>query len=161
MTNSNLKRPLFLVFVFALLIPLVTPLLVSVSATSLTFTRAPLSYDMQTGAFTMGSQLTNDGEINGGGVCVMFDYFIFNAQAGQTLQAQVESAGKKVSYMILNSPSGLYRFQNSNCGYGNWGPVEGFTAQTTINWLAPANGQYVLIFLTNGFYSGKVFFTPQ
>ena len=161
MAHSSLKRRLFLVLISAVLISLTTPLLTSVNATSLTFTRAPSGYDMQTGAFTMASQLTNDGDINGGGVCVMFDYFIFNAQAGQALQAQVQSAGKKVSYMILNSPSGLYRFQNSNCGYGNWGPVEGFTAQTTINWVAPADGQYVLIFLTNGFYSGKVLFTPQ
>jgi len=91
----------------------------------------------------------------------MFDYFIFNAQAGQTLEAQVQSAGKKVFYMVLNSPSGLYRFQNSNCGVGNWGAVEGFTSQITISWVAPADGQYVLIFLTNGFYSGNVFFTPQ
>jgi len=161
MTNSNLERALFLVFVFAFVIPITTPLLGSVSATSLTFTRAPSNYDMQTGAFTLASQLTNDSPSGHGRVCVMFDYFIFNAQAGQTLQAQVQSAGNKVSYMILNSPSGLYRFQNSNCGYGNWGPVEGFTSQTTINWVAPSDGQYVIIFLTNGFYSGNVFFTPQ
>jgi len=161
MTNSKLRYTLLLVFASLLLVPLATPLLASVSATSLTFTRAPPGYNPQTGAFTMDSQLTDDNSINGGRVCVMFDYFIFNAQAGQTLQAQVQSAGKPVSYIILNSPSGLYRFQNSNCGYGNWGPVEAFTSPTTITWVAPAEGQYVIILLTNGFYGGQVFFTPQ
>ena len=109
----------------------------------------------------MGSQLTNDNGINGGGVCVMFDYFIFNAQAGQTLQAQAQSAGKEVFYVILDSPSGLYRFENSNCGAGNWGPLEGFTSPTTISWVAPTNGQFAIILLTNGFYGGQVFFSPQ
>ena len=161
MINPKLKYTLLLMLVSLLLVPLTTPLLGNVSATSFTFTRAPSGYNTQTGAFTMDSQLIFDKSINAARVCVMFDYFIFNAQAGQTLQAQVQSGGKPVSYIILNSPTGLYRFQNSNCGYGNWGPVETFTSPTTITWVAPSEGQYVIIFLTNGFYGGQVFFTPQ
>ena len=88
----------------------------------------------------------------------MFDYFIFNAQAGQVLQGSLQASGtlRPVAYVILNSPYQLYSFENSNCGVGNWGEI---STASTINWTAPKDGQYALVFLTNGFYSATVYFT--
>ena len=91
----------------------------------------------------------------------MFDYFILNAAGGQTLQAQAESQDRVAYYIILQSPNGLYLFENSNCGSGYWGVVQGFTSTTTINLVAPESGQFVIIFLTHGFYGGTLFFTLQ
>ena len=120
------------------------------------FSRTPPGYNNQTGAFKLGGQLTNDA--GNGGVCVMFDYFIFNAQAGQALQGSllVTGSGRPIDYLVLNSPSQLYSFQNSNCGIGNWGQVE---PASTVNWTAPEDGQYALMFITNGYYGDTVFFT--
>jgi len=160
MFRSRFKVSLILLFACGVLAPLTNPLLGNVNAgSSFTFSRTPSGYNNQTGAFTMGSQLTNDA--GNGGVCVMYDYFIFNAQAGQMLQGQVRtgSTGRMIYYLILNSSYGLYRFQNSNCGLGNWGPVQGFNSAITINWVAAKEGQYALVFLVNGFYSGPVYFT--
>ena len=122
----------------------------------ITFSRTPTGYNNQTGAFTLGSQLTNDA--GNGGVCVMFDYFIFNAQAGQVLQGGLQASGtlRQVAYVILSSPYQLYSFENSNCGVGNWGEI---SSASTINWTAPKDGQYALVFLTNGYYGATVYFT--
>lgn len=125
---------------------------------TIVFSRTPSGYNNQTGAFTLSMQLTNDGWRKAGDrVCVMYDYFIFNAQAGQVLQGGAQgSTGKLIYYMILNSPYQLYSFQNSNCEAG-WGQVA--ASASTINWTAPKDGQYALLFLTSGFYGGKVYFT--
>jgi len=122
----------------------------------ITFSRTPTGYNNQTGAFTLDQQLTNDAF--NGGVCVMFDYFIFNAQAGQVLQGGLQASGtlRPVGYMILNSPYQLYSFENSNCGVGNWGQI---APASSINWTAPKDGQYALVFLTNGYYGATVYFT--
>ena len=161
MIRSRFRASLIILFACAVLVPLTNPLLGNVNAESITFSHTPSGYNNQTGAFTMGSQLTDDA--GNGGVCVMYDYFIFNAQAGLTLQGQVQagSTGRMIYYLILNSPYELYSFQNSNCGFGNWEPVQGFSSATTINWVPTKDGQYTLVFLVNGFYSGPVYFTQS
>jgi len=124
------------------------------------FSRTPSGYNYQTGAFTLSGQLTNDGwRKSGDRVCVMYDYFIFTAEAGEVLQggAQTGSAGKPIYFMVLNSPYQLYSFQNSNCAAGSWGQVA--APASAINWVAPEDGQYALVFLTTGFYGGPVYFT--
>jgi len=132
------------------------------AAGSVTILRAPPGYNSQTGGFTLSTQLTKDYKRNErGGTCVMFDYFILNAAGGQTLQAQAGSQDRVAYYIILQSPNGLYLFENSNCGSGYWGVVQGFTSTTTINLVAPESGQFVIIFLTHGFYGGTLFFTLQ
>jgi len=151
---------MFLMTTFLILLP--GPMLGYAWAENFTFLRTPPSYNSQTGAFTMSTQLTNDiNDFGRAGACVMFDYFVFDATAGQTLQGQVQSGGKEIFYMILQSPNGLYRFENSNCGRGDWGLVEGFTSQTSITWIAPENGRFVIIFLTHRFYGGIIFFTVE
>ena len=143
------------------LIAVSSPML-AYAAGNVTFLRVPPGYNSQTGAFTMSTQLTKDFKrTNKGGTCVMFDYFIFNADGGQTLLAQAQSPDRGVYYMILQSPNGLYLFENSNCASGYWAEVQGFASTTTIDWVAPASGQFVIIFLTHGFYGGTVFFTLQ
>jgi len=157
MISWKVKFTLVVVLILALLIPLTTPVL---GSTNVAFTHEPDSYNVQSGSFTMTYELTGDTSSNGGSVCVSYDYFVFNAKAGQTLQGHAASDGKMMYYTILQSPIGLHLFQNSNCAGGYW-PNQGFTGATTMTWVAPADGQYVLIFLTAGFYGGKVSFTVQ
>ena len=128
---------------------------------TIVFSRTPSGYNNQTGAFMLSMQLTNEGWRKPiGGVCVMYDYFIFNAQTGQVLEGRVQtgSTGKPIYYMILNSPYQLYSFQNSNCAMNLWQVAAPASA---INWTAPRNGQYALVFMTTGFYSGSVYLTQQ
>jgi len=129
------------------------------------FRRTPSEYNNQTGSFRLDSQLTNDwgsGNTQATRVCLMFDYFIFNAQAGQQLQGQVQpgsTGNKPVYYVILESPTQLNIFWNSACGRGNW-QLQEFTSPSTISWTAPKDGQYALLFIVSGFYSGVVYFVP-
>ena len=126
------------------------------------FTRVPSGYANETGSFKLGSQLSHNGVRGNGRVCVTFDYFIFNAQAGQVLQGKMEpgsTGNKPVYYLILNSPTQLNVFQNSGCGLGNW-QLQTFTSPTTISWTVAEDGQYALIFAVSGFYSGLLYFLP-
>jgi len=137
---------------------------------AITFLRMPTSYNDQTGAFTLSDQIV-DGAGNGL-VCMTYDYFIFNAQAGQVLQgsSQTNTPDRIVFYMVLNSPSQLYTFMDSNCGvhtpyWPNATPNvviwrQKMTPASSISWTAPASGQYALVFMANGFYGGVVYFSP-
>ena len=130
-----------------------------------TFRRTPDGYNNQTGSFALASQLTNELPKRRKGdaqVCVMFDYFIFYAQAGQILQGQGSpgSTGSgRVYYTILTSPVQLNLFWNSRCGSGNW-QIQQVSSPSTISWTAPEDGQYALVFMVRGFYGGKVSFSP-
>ena len=135
----------------------------------ITFSRTPVGYNVQTGAFQLAGQITDDA--GNGAVCAMYDYFIFNAQTGQVLQAGVQTSvtGITVYSLILNSPGQLYSFMNSNCGvrtpyWPNIAPSIGSWRQdmtaSSISWTAPNDGQYALVFMVNGFYSGVVYFLP-
>lgn len=135
---------------------------------TITFSRTPTGYNYQTGAFTLTGQLGDDA--GNGAVCATYDYFIFNAQAGQVLQGglQTGTTSKTIYYMILNSPDQLYSFMKSSCGvhtpyWPNVAPTLGSWRQdmapaSNINWSASIDGQYALVFLANGFYSGVVYF---
>ena len=123
------------------------------------FTRTPAEYNNQTGYFILGQELTDDSGT--GRVCISFDYFVFNAQAGQVLQGTLQpgNAGKVIYYAILNSPNQLLFFQT--CGAGNSGQIQGLralTSQTTLSWVAPKSGWYGLVFFVNGFYDSPVYF---
>jgi len=160
MSPSRPNAILSLLLLCTVLIPL-PPLLTKVygAEEKITFSRTPTGYSNQTGSFILGRQLTYDAGY--GEVCVMYDYFIFTAHAGTVLRGQVQtgSLGRVVFYVILNSPYQLYSFQNSNCGIGNWGQVQGFNSPSTLNWTSPEDGQYALVFISNGFYGGTVNFT--
>ncbi|MGD0424258.1 MAG: hypothetical protein ABSA92_12490 [Candidatus Bathyarchaeia archaeon] len=123
---------------------------------AITFSRTPNGYNNQSGAFKLSGQLTDDA--GNGEVCVMYDYFIFNTQGGQELQGSLQASGTVgwIYYMILSSPYQLYGFENSNCGVGYW---EQIAPASAINWTAPKDGQYALVFVTNGFSSATMYFT--
>jgi len=128
-----------------------------------TFRHTPAGYNNQTGSFALASQLMSESKSGVTGVCVMFDYFIFNAQGGQVLQGQVSpgSTGNAgVYYTILTSPIQLNLFWNSRCGRGDW-QIQQFTSPSTISWTAPEDGQYALVFMVRGFYGGTLTFSPS
>ena len=161
------KASIALLLVCAFLIPLSVLPLASVNArtTNITFTRTAADYNNQTGSFTLARQLTDDngyGKGNGG-TCLSYEYFIFSAQAGQVLQGQLQTGptGQFIYYMVLSSPNQLRFFENSNCGAGNWGQPQGFNSPSALDWTASADGQYALVFVVRGFYSGPVCFIPQ
>lgn len=167
MAFSKISASCSILLLCAILVTSVSPL-ANVYGTMnqiVSFRRTPSGYDNQTGSFRLGSQLTTDWETGNRQVtrvCLMFDYFIFNAQAGQLLQGQVQpgsTGNKPVYYAILTSPTQLNVFWNSNCGRGNW-QFQAFTSSSTISWTAPKDGQYALVFMVSGFYSGVVYFLP-
>jgi len=128
------------------------------------FRRVPSGYNNQTGAFTLASSFTNDGLSSNpnGRPCASYDYFIFNAQAGQVLQGQVQTGStgsKPVYYTVLNSPAQLNVFMGSSCGRGIW-QIQELTPPSTISWTAPSDGQYALVIIVSGFYGGAVYFSP-
>lgn len=128
------------------------------------FRRVPSGYDNQTGAFKLGSSFINDGLASNpnGRLCAQYDYFIFNAQAGQVLQGLVQTgstSSRPVYYTILNSPIQLNIFMGTSCGRGTW-QMQKLIPPSTISWTAPSDGQYALVLIVSGFYSGAVYFLP-
>lgn len=126
---------------------------------SIIFSRTPADYNNQTGYFTLGQQLTDYS--GNGNICMSYDYFVFNAQAGQALQGTLESSnGRTIYYVVLTTIYQLPFFQS--CGPGNSGAMQGirgFNTPTTLNWVAPKDGIYALVFFVNGYYSGPIYFT--
>jgi len=165
MRVNYLRAPRMIILLFTLLLISMLPFANVYSSGQVTsFTSTPIGYNSQTGAFRLESQIIKEGHKlhSSGSVCVTFDYFIFTAQAGQALQGQVtpgSTGSKPVYYSILSSPIQLNQFQNSACGRG-W-LLNGFTSPSTIDWTAPADGQYALVFIITGFYGGVVYFMPS
>jgi len=128
------------------------------------FRRVPIGYNNQTGAFTLTSSFINDGLASNpnGRLCASYDYFIFNAQAGQVLQGQVQTGStgsKPVYYTVLNSPAQLNVFMGTTCGRGTW-QIQQLMPPATISWTAPSDGQYALVLIVSGFYGGPLYFSP-
>jgi len=127
------------------------------------FSRTPPAYDNRTGYFTLGEQLIDDSR--NGEVCLSYDYFVFNAHAGQRLQGKLESVNATtIYYVIITSIAQLPFFQR--CGRGNSGRtqgIHGFRTQATLNWVAQKDGTYSLVFFVIGYYGGSVYFiqSPQ
>ena len=166
------------IVITSLLIPLLcTFILVSSSPTNvygtaqpITFLLTPSGYNELTGAFELTRQITDNA--GNGAVCMMYDYFIINMRAGQVLQGGLQTAGmsKTVYYMVLNSPGQLFSFMNSNCGVrtpywpniaptiASWRPY--MAVASSINWTAPTDGQYALVFMVYGFYGGVLHYFP-
>ena len=123
---------------------------------SITFLNVPTNYDPKTGSFLLGYELFryHSANVDDTVVCLSYDYFIFSAQSGQVLAGQLRSYNQPVSSLILNSQA-LYNLQSSNCGAGYW--EQAYTA-STINWTAPASGEYAFIIMANRYYEGPVYF---
>lgn len=155
-TKSGACLSLFLLSTVLLLSTLPSMNVYGAGQTITTFTRTPDGYDSQTGAFRLGSEQTYDSGNAGGGICLTYDYFIFNAQAGEVLQGQVKSGSKTISYLILSPPSQLQLFDQNHCAGKYWGQA---SSGPTINWTAPSDGRYALVFMVSGFYDAPVYFT--
>jgi len=127
-----------------------------------TFTLTPSDYNNQTGSFTLSGQFnygTTIGRANT--VCMSYDYFTFNAQAGQSLQGKVHPGtnGKSFYYFILNSYPQFSLFYQYGCSSPSYFAPQMFNSPFILNWVAPADGRYVVVFFTSGFYGGLVYFT--
>ena len=125
-----------------------------------TFLRTPRDYNSQTGAFTLHEQAYSGNGIQSGRLCLAYDYFEFNATAGQALQGQVNSPGQAIYYAFISSSQ--YRTFNSyaqNCNLKLNSPPQHFNSQTSLTWTPPEDGQYVLVFFTRVYYAGPVYFT--
>jgi len=121
-----------------------------------TFIRTPANYNPETDSFTLNEQAYGG---YSGKFCLAYDYFVFDADAGQAMQGQVNSPGQVIGYAFINSYQ-LYVFDAyaQNC-YLYLNSVQYFSSQAALNWTPPANGQYALIFFTRTYYTGSVYFT--
>jgi len=94
--------------------------------------------------------------------CLYYDYFVFNATAGQEIKGEftTEQEGS-VGFYVLNSAQ-FQRFGYSGCEIGNWGwDVYEFGPAGNFDWSVPETGRYTFLFLSRGFYGGHIHFTAQ
>jgi len=153
----------FLVIFVCALIPLTSIQLGNVSGQVTpiaTFTLMPGDYNNQTGSFTLNGQFTYE-RVNGRTtVCMSYDYFTFNAQAGQSLQGKMQPGtnGKPFYYFILNSYPQFSLFSQYGCSAPKYFEPQMFNSASALSWVAPGDGRYVLVFFTTGFYGGLVYF---
>lgn len=163
MVSSKFDASILVIFVCAL-IPLTITQLGNVSGQVTpitTFTLTPGDYNNQTGSFTLSGQFIYERVGGSNGVCISYDYFTFNAQAGQSLQGKLQPGnnGKPFYYFILNSYPQFTLFNQYGCSAPNYWEPQMFNSASTLSWVAPADGRYVLVFFTPGFYGGPVYFT--
>ena len=124
-----------------------------------TFTLVPSDYNNQSGSFTLSGQFTYDYTNGRTTVCMSYGYFTFNAQAGQSLQGKLQPGdnSRPFYYFILNSSPQFSLFAQYGCSAPRYWEPQMFNS--TLSWVAPEDGRYVLIFFTPGFYGGLVYFT--
>jgi hypothetical protein len=94
--------------------------------------------------------------------CLYYDYFVFNATAGQEIKGQFTTEqGRSVGFYVLN-PAQFRIFGYSGCQGGNWPwDVYVFGPTYDLNWRVPESGPYVFLFLSWPFYGGHIHFTAQ
>ena len=94
--------------------------------------------------------------------CLYYDYFVFNATAGQEIKGEFTTEqGGYVGFYVLNSAQ-FQRFGYSGCVIGNWGwDIYEFGPAGNFNWSVPETGWYTFLFLSRGFYGGHIHFTVQ
>ena len=161
MVSSKFNASILIIFVCAL-IPLAIIQLGSVNGQTTpitTFTLTPKDYNNQTGSFTLSGQFTYDSTNRRTTVCISYDYFTFNAQAGQTLHGKLMpgDSSRPFYYFILNSYPQFSLFSQYGCSAPNY--FEPQTFSSALSWVAPEVGRYVLVLFTPGFYGGLVYFT--
>lgn len=118
------------------------------------FIQYPPSYDSQVGSFALDQTLNNQN----GAACLYYTYFTFNAYAGQQLRARVWTEGQPINYIVIPTNMGTILKQNG-CS-GTLGQSQSFSSQTTVDWTAPQDGQYAIVFYTTVPYNGPVYFQP-
>jgi hypothetical protein len=121
-------------------------------------------YSASTGSFTLGQTLYDQNN----NPCLYFTYFEFNAPAGQSISAQVWTTGSPVHFLIVpmavisqyESPSSCSDLGQRNVNLLS--QIQSFgSTPYTLNWTAPQNGQYAIIFFSTTPYSNTVYFVPQ
>jgi len=122
----------------------------------------PYDYDNLTDTFSLWQ--TNTMSVWQFGIeivvpCLYYDYFVFNATAGQEIKGQFTTEqGRSVGFYVLNSD----QFWNFGCTIGNWAwDVYVFGPTGDFSWRVPESGRYVFLFLSREFYGGHVHFTAQ
>lgn len=131
--------------------------IVNAQAAQSTFVRTPPDYNPQTGAFTLSEQAYG-GDI--GKLCLAYDYFVFNAAAGEAVSWQLNSPGQAIYYSIINaSQLSLFNANAQNCYINLNSPAQFFNSHTTMNWTSPASGQYAFVLFTRIYYTGPVYLT--
>ena len=94
--------------------------------------------------------------------CLYYDYFVFNATAGQQIKGQFTTEqGRSVGFYVLN-PAQFWQFGYSGCTIGNltWEAYV-FGPTGDLDWHVPESGRYVFLFLSGPFYGGHIHFTAQ
>ena len=130
---------------------------VSAQANQIKFIRTPLSYNPQIGSFTLGEQAYG-GDL--GNFCLGYDYFTFNATAGQAVSFQVDSPGQIIYYAIINaSQFPGFNAAAQNCYLRLNSPIQDFNSKTSLNWTAPGSGQFVLLFYTRTYFTRPLYLT--
>jgi len=125
----------------------------------------PYDYDNLTHTFSLWQMNTMSVQRFGIEVdipCLYYDYFVFNATAGQEIKGQFTTEqGRPVGFYVLNSAQ-FRRFGYSGCAIGNWAwDVYAFGPSYDLNWRVPESGRYVFLFLSGPFYGGHIHFTAQ
>jgi hypothetical protein len=126
----------------------------------------PYDYDNLTGTFSLWQMNTRFLPCCMGDwediPCEYYDYFLFNAIAGQELRGQFTTEQERsVGFYVLNSAQ-FQRFGSSGCVIGGWGwEVFEFGPAGDFNWTVPETGEYTFLFLSRQFYGGHIHFTAQ
>jgi len=142
-----------------ILVPLMIPQLGHSQAVGgiVDFTRTPSSYNPETGSFTLDQTVYMGGNV--GGLCLRYESFHFNATAGLALHGLLESPGQNIYYIFLNSSQfRVFEDYAENCYLVGSGQMGVFNSQSTLDWVAPVDGQYAIVFFTRTNYSGPVYF---
>jgi hypothetical protein len=133
------------------------------------YTLWPYDYDNLTDTFSLGQVNTRLLLVELGPTggewedvpCLYYDYFVFNATAGQEVKGQFTTEQERpVGFYVFNSAQ--FRFSDSGCAIGSWGwDVYAFGPTYDFNWTVPESGLYVFLFLSRPFYGGHIHFTAQ
>jgi hypothetical protein len=130
------------------------------------YTSWPYDYDSLTDTFSLGETQTKLLPCCFGDwdtfPCFYYDYFVFNATAGQEINGQFTTeGGRSVGFYVLDSAQ-FARFGYSGCQVGSWPwDLYAFAPTWDFNWTVPESGLYVFLFLSAPFYGGDIHFTAQ
>jgi hypothetical protein len=122
----------------------------------------PYDYDNLTDTFSLWQMNTHLVGPYWDVPCLYYDYFVFNATAGQEIKGQFTTEqGRSVGFYVLDSAQ-FRRFSYSGCVIGNWAwDVYVFGPAGDLNWHVPESGRYMFLFLSGSFYGGHIHFTAQ
>jgi hypothetical protein len=88
-------------------------------------------------------------------ICLYYDYFVFNATAGQEIRVNFQTSNPLDFY--VTSLSQLHRFTQTYCGTGLDEMVAtAHSSSYDLDWVAHQSGQYALLFATHRYYGDYI-----